>query len=380
MNREFPVSTGYKIFYAVIALGMFGLGALLLTERTPGSAAVYLFPLFFIIGGIGLIADKLKSNISIYSDSIVQTRLFKTKSIALADIKGFRIETKVFYIESATSKMTVRGYSELADYQGLLQWLRENYQDLDAADYKTDLQKILTDQSLGYTEDERKAALKKAKIFSFTYNTLGVVLFLVNFLIGHNVFYEGLLIVYPIIGIVILFTGKGLIYFYINKNSPYYSICYGVFAAIAAMFVKSMDNYYLLRSGHILPSFLIICAVFFLALKLTDPGKTATTMGLSSIFLFLVTGLAYGFGSFRLANCTFDRSSEQVFHASVINHSITHSKGTHYHIVIGPWGPQRDMESIDVSQFEYFQDTIGSVVNAHLKKGLLSIPWYTVSK
>jgi hypothetical protein len=380
MNREFPVSTGYKIFYAVIALGMFGLGAFLLTERTPGSAAIYLFPLFFIIGGIGLIADKLKSNISIYSDSIVQTRLFKTKSIALSDIKGFRILTKVLYIESASSKMTVRSYSELADYQGLLQWLRESYQDLDAVDYKADLQKILTDQSLGYTEEDRKAALKKAKIISLIYNISGVVLFLLGFLVVHNPLYEGLLIVYPIIGIGILFTGKGLIYFYISKNSPYYSICFGAFAAIAAMFVKSMDNYYLLRSGHILPSFLIICTVFFLALKFIAPGKTATTMGLSSIFLFLVTSLAYGFGSFRLLNCSFDNSAEQVFHASVINHSITHSKGTHYHIVIGPWGPQKDIDNIDVSAAEYFQDTVGSVVNAHLKKGVLSIPWYTISK
>jgi len=379
MNREFPVSTGYKIFYALIALSMFGFGLFILTEPTTGGIAMYLFPLLFIVCGISLAAGKLKSSICIYPDSVVQTNLFKTKSIALADIKGFRILTKVFYIESATSKITVRGYSELADYQGLLQWLRENYQDLDAADYKVDLQKVLTDQSLGYTEDERKAALKKAKIISFAYNILGVVLFLVNFLVVHNPFYEGLLIAYPIIGIFILFTGKGLIYFYISKQSPYYSICFGAFAAIAAMFVKSMDNYYLLRSGHTLPSFLIICIVFFLVLKLTDPGKTATTMGISSIFLFLATSLAYGFGSFRLVNCTFDNSSEQVFHASVINNNITHNKGTHYHIVIGPWGPQTDMDNIDVSASEYNQHPIGSIVNVHLKKGLLKIPWYDVA-
>ncbi|MGN8068017.1 hypothetical protein [Mucilaginibacter sp. 22184] len=380
MNQEFPVSTGYKIFYGVIALGMIGLGAFLLTTPTPGSAAIYLFPLFFIIGGIILVADKLKSNISIYPDSFVQTGLFKTKSIALTDIKGFRIESKVFYIESATSKMTVRSYSELADYRELLLWLRENYQDLVAADYKADLQKILTDQSLGYTEEDRKAALKKAKIISFTYNILGVVLFLINFLVGHDAFYEGLLIMYPIISIFILFTGKGLIYFYINKQSPYYSICFGAFAAIVAMFIKSMDNYYLLPSGHTLPAFLIICVVFFLALKFANSEKAATAMGLASIFLFLATSLAYGFCTFRLINCSFDKSSDKEFHASVINHNITHSKGTHYHLVIGPWGPQRDIESIDVSQFEYFQDTIGSTVNLHLKKGLLSIPWYTISK
>lgn len=386
MDREFSISTGYKIFYGIMALFIIGMGLFFFSLSPAKTPFLYVFAFMLIVLGIVLGLYKFKSNISIYQDRLTQTSLFKTKAISLTDIKGFRIETKLLYVESVSSaKITLRSYTEYADYEELVQWLRENYKDLDSVDYQADLQRVLTDTSLGYTEQDREAALKKAKLTAWSFNIIGVVLLGISFLnkivfqAKHNQVLDVILLLYPILGVFVLFTGKGLIRLYITKRSPFYSIYIGMFSVLMALFIKSIADYHILQLTHFWLPFLVVGIAFCIALKFTDREQTATTMGMASIFLFLGAGLIYAFCSVRVVNCSFDNSAEKVFPAVVLNHNISHNKGTHYHLTIGAWGPQTKTENIDVSEREFFQDTIGSTVSVHLKKGVLNIPWYSIS-
>ncbi|WP_143014019.1 hypothetical protein [Mucilaginibacter sp. OK268] len=281
--------------------------------------------------------------------------------------------------DSSSSKITINNYIDYASSGELTKWLRENFTDLDQVDYQTDLQSILNDPCLGITETDRKSAIHKARITAIIYNVIGGILLILLFVFKKSVLFDAALLIYPIIAVVIILTSKGLIKLFAKPRTPYYTIWMGTFGAIIPMFIKSAADYSILEFNHFWLPFIIAALALGMFIKLSDPNNSATTMGSSLIFAGLITGCLYGFSFVTLTNCDFDRSAEKIYQATVLSHSITNSKGTHYHISISPWGPKSNIGNVDVSESEYFQEPVGSTVNVHLKKGLLKIPWYTVT-
>ena len=379
MNREFPVSAGYKIFYSVVSIAMFGLGLFLFTLHNKAGFTMYLFPLLLMTGAISLIGSKLTNKVSIGSDSITQTSIFKTTAIPLAAITGYRITNKVLSIESVTAKIALRGYAELVNYSDLLNWLRENYKDLDAADYQADMQTVLNDTALGITTQDREAVLNRAKYFSMAYNMGGVILAVAAFILAESKILIVLLLIYPFLCIPVMLNSGGLIKFFSKKKSPYYSVFFGVYVIAFILLIKFFTSQYVLSLTNFWFPFMVTCAVLSGAIKFADRNNYPSPFKFSFAAILIISGL-YAAGGVCEANCTFDTSAVQVYRAPVINHSITQNKGTHYHLLIGAWGPERKANDISVSKTAFYNDTIGSMVNVHLKQGFLHIPWYTVSE
>src|ERR1700761_5334935 len=99
MGREYTISTGIKIFYILLAVGMFIFAFVLL--KTPQSQpALLLIPLLFIAGAGLIVANVIRSKVIVYNDSIVSVKLFSTKEMAFNDIKGCRIGQKFLALES----------------------------------------------------------------------------------------------------------------------------------------------------------------------------------------------------------------------------------------------------------------------------------------
>ena len=153
-----------------------------------------------------------------------------------------------------------------------------------------------------------------------------------------------------------------------------------VFPAIIILFRVILDfeceSFYSL----IIPisiSFILMLLILFITHKAIIESKKNKLWVYSALFsnLFLYSSAAtYGM------NCIYDTSKPKVYHAEVIDKSIsTGSKGGKtYYIRVTPWGHHYDTERISVSKFKYDELESGMKVNIDLKKGLFNIPWYYV--
>lgn len=383
MNQEFPVSKGQRVFYFIMALITLGFGVFLginFVSRNPVGSA---FGILLSGSSILIVIGTLKRKIIVYDDRIIHVNLFRTRKLSLTDIKGCRIGQKVISIvpnTTAQSKIIINNYIEYKGIAELTKWLHENFIDLDLVDYQTDLDSVMNDPRLGIIETDRKNAIHKARIIAITYNLVGGLFLILLFGFKRSSIFDAILVIYPFIAVIIIASSKGLIKFFAKQPTPYYSVCIGSYGAIIPLLIKSVAAYSILALNNFWLPFVIATLAFGMLLMFSAPHKEATTKGRSLSFGRLLTGGIYGFGCVILINCNFDRSAEKLFDADVLGHSITHSKGTHYHIVIGQWGPKSSTSDVDVSEAEYFKDTIGTTVSVHLKKGLLNIPWYTVSR
>lgn len=384
MNHEYTVSTGYKIFYWALAALMFGLAGYLFTVPQKQGSIVFIFPLLIGIAGVMIIVSVLKGRIIVTSNSIIRISFLKTKEILFTDIKGFRVEDKIIRFQTVSPQMPkfyITRYSDFGKIDEFIKWLNNTFSNLDAIEYQEGLSQILSDNNLGITEDERKEKLHKAKYISLVYNLGGIALFIAGLCFhekANGPVVSLITLLYPVLSVPIMFYSKGLIRFYSKKASPFYHIFIGTYISTIFFLVITATRYDILHYNSIW-LFIIPAFIFGMALKHANAGKNVVEEK-GSIILLLLISLLYGYGFLIQVDCLFDRSTEQIYHATVIDHYINHNKGTHPYIKIDQWGPQTQTKEIQVSMSFYDQSPIGSAVTIHLKKGLLNIPWYFISE
>jgi len=378
MNREYTISAGYKIFYGLLAIVLAGFAIYLFTIPTTAGKLVFMMPVFFLVGALAIFINIVKSKIIVSDDSITRVNILKTSQLAIADVKGIRIGNKSIYIESKTSapKITIANYSDYADSGELTDWLKANFTDLNAEEYKTELSDILNDNNLGLTEEERQQQLNKAKTIAIAYSIGGVVVAFASLFCDNQALSLSTLL-YPLLGIAIIATSKGLIKLISKKNTPYYNVLIGVEVPPIMLLIKSISDFHVLQAANLWLPAILTGAIFGMAIKLADRTHNAMPVG-GQVFILLLVGGMFGFGSILKVNYYYDKSPETVYHATVLGRSISHGKSTTYYLTLSSWGPKTAEDRVSVSSSRYYRDTIGSTVSLHLKQGLLNIPWYTV--
>lgn len=382
MDQEFTVSTGMKIFYGVLAIGLFGFSLFLFSiPKNPDvSPAVYLLPLAFLVFPILIIINIFKRKVTIGNDRILCIKLFSQKELATTDIKGYRAGQKVISLESNSpdNKITISNYIDLSDSENLLSWIKENFTDLDATDLKASEEYFLNEQHLGFTVEDRIQTLKKANVTANVYNAIGFVGGLGIIFLKDDYFRMCCALIYPILGIFIMAFSKGLIKFISNKKKSVYPfVMLGFFMPGLILFFYSLDIHVLQYHNMWLPLF-IISTVLLGALYRFGINKEAGSAN-GQIILMLFITVIYSFGGLITINCNFDKSSSQEFHTSITNKWTTSGKGSHYHIKLKPWQKSQGSQEIDISRSEYESTSIGTSVSVFVKKGYLSIPWYFIS-
>ncbi|MGZ3755468.1 MAG: hypothetical protein ACXVAY_01035 [Mucilaginibacter sp.] len=383
MEQEYTIGTGTKIFYGALAVGLFGFGLFLFSMK--GNADVspffYILPLLIIAGSILIFINIIRRKIIIYDDRIICISLFTNKELALADIKGCRIGQKVIYLEPLSNdvaKITIANYIDFGNSDDLVDWARDNFKDLDAADLEDEQNKVLNDTALGATERERTSALKQAKRVATSYNIIGGIIGL-GLIAFDNYWSSVLLISYPVIGVLVMATSKGLIKFLSNpKRSVYGNIMIGFFMSSLIMLFKSLDSYNLLQLTNAWLPFWVVAFVICCLLYFTGINKSVEAVKGQFVFM-LIMSLIYSFASVIQLNCVFDRSAKKVFHAGVVDRRISHGKHTSYYLTLTPWGPMQQEKEVDVHRWLYNQTRIGDTVEIDFKNGLLNIAWFVVT-
>lgn len=87
----------------------------------------------------------------------------------------------------------------------------------------------------------------------------------------------------------------------------------------------------------------------------------------------------YSYAATYGLNCVFDNSEPKIYHAKVIDKSISRGKRhTTYYLKVEPWGHHHDPENISVATSQYDETTVGQTVSIDYKEGLFNIPWYYI--
>jgi hypothetical protein len=382
-EQEYSLSLFNKIVYSLLAAGILCFVVYMATAvhfKHPVDAWIVLplitiFPILLLAG--------LRRKVIIRNNSITSVSLFTTKEISIDAVKGCRIMRKSIMLEPLStehSRIEIGNYSLLSNSDQLLNWVKANFKDLNAADLETAQQQLLQDEALGDTAQSRERLLDNAKKIVPVYNTLASVVAFICIII-HGMVGNVLLLLLPLAGVLLLFTHRGLIKFYSQSNrSIYPALFLGItFSSVFAL-VHAVFNYDLLEwPPLLLPAFAISGIMGWLLYK---KGMNPTAGAIKAqIVLIVLISLAYGFASTRLLNCAFDSSKTTAYHAIVQERFISTSKSTeHYYFVLSPWGPKHSSAQVEVGRLVYRVKYPGDTVTVQLKQGLLQMPWYWVEK
>jgi hypothetical protein len=379
MEKEYRISFGTKIFYGILAVGIFIFSLFLLSKPISKNSFIILVPLSFVIVSILIISNFIRRKISISENSILYVNLFSTKQLNFSAIKGYRLNNKIIKIEPILKNdeiLTIGNYIDFKNSAEISEWLFNNFKDLDALDLETEHQKLLKDITLGFSENEREEKIQEAKKISNAYNIVGTILgFLMIF--SNVKFSIIILLIIPLIGIVFLYNYELIKLISNQKRSVYGHIFIGFFTTCLFLILKSLEFKLLSLENLWLPS-ITICLLTFAILYFKGINKSGESVIGQTIFIIIVS-IFYGFGSIRAVNCEFDKSQQFIYSATVIDRHVSYGKKTNYYIKLSTWGPQNKEENEKVSETMYYNTIIGERVNVKYKKGLFQIPWFSLS-
>ena len=385
MEQEYTISTGWKIFMITVAVFLIAFSLFLFSmgEGHANSPLIFLMPITIIIGAVWIIAQQIRKKLIITDDTITRINAFSTVEISIKDIKGCRVGEKVIYIETSSAdnpKVTINNYDSLSNSDELAKYFKEKFKNLDLVDLEAAKEKVLNDNSLGFTQEEREKKLKNAKIIAWIYNIVGFILGLSLIFADNTALVVIVLLCYPVLSIIIMLFSKGLVKFLSNsKISVYGFTMLGFLLPSFVLLLKSLSEYTVNSYSHLWLPFFVISSVFFAVLYIIGINKTvASITGQAAIML--IASLIYGFGSTRQINCAFDKSTPKLIHSTINSKWIEQSKGTHYHLKINSWDADLKPKDIEVSEDIYDKYSTGNTIDVELKSGLLNIPWFYINE
>jgi hypothetical protein len=386
MEVTYTISTGWKVFYGVFAaiptfgavcfLSLVGAPKVTPIVFAPIGASVVLLALAILVGG------QLRKKVIISADKIVGINVLQRRELATSNIKGCRIGEKVITIEPASSpgkKIIINNYSDFNDSKNLVNWLKENFKDLDATDLNVERDSILNDASLGSTKEEREAKITRAKWIGVIYSMAGLIIGLGSIPFGEDKAVAMIDIIYPLIGIILMATSNGLIKFVTNsKRSVRSFTVLGIFMPSFMLTISAALGYNIDEYQPIIVPALSVCLPMMALVYFIGINRDLPSIAGQAIFMLIVSA-AYGYGTVVKINCLFDESEPKLSHATIYNKSKEYSKGEHYYLDINAFSPANDQKQIEVGEARYNKYNIGDSIGVDLKKGYLGIPWYYLS-
>ena len=381
MEKEFTIATGWKVFYGVFAL-LIGAGAIFILIagfKSENSLPAAIAGGLIIAGLAALIGGQLRKKVIVSAGRIINTNVLQTKEIPVASVKGCRIGPKVIVIEPHSPnhpKITINNYSDFNNSEALVDWLKKNFKDLNAADLGEARERLLQDTHLGATKEEREAKIKNAKWIAIIYSAIGFALVFATIPFDQNKAVALFLVIYPLLGIVIMACSGGLIKVLSDtKKSVYSFIFLGLAGPVMGLCFSDAFDYNILQYGNFYLPVLAVCLVTAGLLYTTGKNEQLSSIT-GQILIILLVSAGYGYGSVEKMNCLFDKTPPQIVHATIESKFKEYSKGEHYYLRLNPLTSGSGKQQVEVGAITYDKYTAGDRIDIDVKKGLLNIPWY----
>jgi hypothetical protein len=379
-RHEYGLRGGQKALYLFFAVGSGAIAALffVMSAGDPHPLTATVVSADFAAAGLYWTMVALRSRLVIDGARVRVQGAVRMREFDLSQVEGYRTyknrysSFRVICLKDGARKIPLMNY---ATDDRLEEWFA-GLKDLDQQDREQLLEKIVQDQELGATPEERREALARAKRVNIAawvvdgaaavalvwgaaeYRLAAmVVLALAPFAAAYLLYRQPLL--YAIfqgrrdpradVSPVLIISGFGLL---LGTNKADFISMNLLFPFIAFAGLASM--------------------VAFYPAARKSPRLAATLMGLCFLSAF------YGWGLAESIDVTADRSTPQVYTAQVLGGHVSRgSRSTSYYLELEPWGPYEAVNTqMKVSRGVYFATQPGDIICLALHSGALHAPWY----
>lgn len=390
--KEYRMAKGWRIFIYILAPLLIAVFVfILLLPFLPGinngiSSNAYWFFIPLSIAMIALmivgIMDTIKGKFVIDKNQVFTVSTFINRNLLFSEIKGYRVTDKYLFIESNNeNKKRIKVSTYVAHTNEIEVWLAENFKDLDVVESNEEKKEILNNEAYGFTPGEREAKLEKARLAAKVLNWAGVLLAVWTFIFPTPYEYAIIAsIIFPVICIIILKYYNGLIRIDERKSTAYPSIFLALITSTMALFIRILLDYAIFDYAKIWLPVIIITLVFIAFIlvgnkefQFKKANNYLTILGL----LFYISG--YSYGALVAVNCLFDKSEPKIFNAKILSKRVSTGKYTSYNLEITPWGPQKEVDEVQVSKPLYEQLEKDDEVTIYFMNGKFDIAWYEVT-
>lgn len=332
--------------------------------------------------GVWLYREVGRLRITIDGDMLVMQHAFSTRSVALADIDGYRVgEKSEFFLVIKNGERSFSLPTSIARRKELLDWIKEKYEDVDARAKAAETKILLEDSRYGGSREEREQNLQKAARIGKIGSGAGFVLLIWAFVYPRP--YDllmTLLFVAPLVAAYLTWSFKGLMRLYSKKSSPYPTLFLLIFFPTIGVGANAFMQYNLYEFSStaclMLAGMTALLSVVALSVLREPVSAEAKKTWAVAFVVFIVA--VYSYGLLIYSNCHYDRSPAVAWHVAVTDKHESHGKTTTYYLQLSPWGKYTDGKQVTVSRVFYLavntQDSVGVLMN----KGKWGIPWYRV--
>jgi hypothetical protein len=388
MTGEFRTAKGWRIFiyiFSPLLIGLFVYVGFITLSSETSNLTVSLILIPVSLGGTimftyGLV-ETIKGRLIIEANSISRLSLLGTKTLDFQEIKGFRADSNYIHIISNSKdkkSIKITAYIERSDQ--VLDWLNNNFLELDSHEASEEEKQILTDNEFGVNQQTREFRLNKARRVAKYINIVGGAtgIWLWFYPQPYSICVSVGMIV-PGIALASLYFYRGLIRFDEKRNSAHPSIIYGFIAPSAGLLIRAIMDYEILEYKNIWINVGIISLILTGLLVLwTKEIKFKKVIDYVTVLPLAGMILCYSFGTFVVSNCLFDKSEPEIFNSEVTDKEISTGKSTIYYLTLSPWGPRAETEKVSVTKDEYEATDKGDTVSIYLRHGLLNTPWFYI--
>ncbi|UOQ72531.1 hypothetical protein [Hymenobacter cellulosilyticus] len=347
VRQEYGTAKGWRLFIYIIIppliLGLLAVPFLLWQDDdqlgltigvTVGAIGMALFL------GYGLL-ETIQGRHIITADKLIYQGVLRRKELPLANIKGFRIDehyTHIVPMSPADPKIRIGYTSE--QYSAMQQWFAAHYPNLDVQEQQEAAARLLQEEDLGRTVEEREATLATASQVAKVANIAGGLVAAWLFLEPQP--YQWAIaagLALPLLATVLLWLHRGVIRPDEVKNSAYPSITVAFLMPALALVMRVLMDFELLSYAPLWPVAGTVAVLVALLLLVGSQPFIARNDSRASLLLSCIAYAAvYGFAAVISYNCTFDESQGATYDVQILDKHKSSGKTTTYYVKVSPWG------------------------------------------
>ncbi len=332
----------------------------------------YGFIALFVIAIIWTI-NIMSKKITIDNTKLKFTSFLKNNEIQLQDIKGFVEQTFNYKILDHNNNVL-----STFKHIKLLNWLQENFEDINVTKAIKEVENSLNDPRYGITEKERIENFKSAEKFDTTLTSIATVCFFLLLLFplpNKIVAAVGLALAFLIIASLFYFKGK----IRLERKTFMPSLFWAGILTIPILLYNSMQY-----GGF--ESFPSVKLMLYIALALTYLYIIVVGFkkyNFKTIWIPLIIFFGLSVTSAMTLNIFLDTDKPKIYMTQVVDKNLSRSsKSTTYTLIFSTQKKinEKSKVKIDVSYANFNRAQIGDKVELHLHQGYFNKNWYEIYK
>jgi len=383
--QVFSTTPGMLALLAITAAGIVAGGGFLAYLALTSDGGLWWLALVGVVAGLAILVYAWlvwkKERVEIHAGRIEYTTVFRTRSLAVGEIKGFQIlvvkSTRFLLLIPSDPKVgKLKVPLALRGGERIEMWARNLFRDLDAEHYQADLEAILANDEYGYTLEERQAFLGRFLTVAKWINMAGAGVLLWVLLYPNP--YEWAIwtaLLAPLSALVAGIVSRGLVRPLAAGSVAAPNVAATMLGVPAILALRAGLDWNLLDLSTVWAPVavgMVACAAACLA------SFRASRRNPTHLAVLALVCAAYAYGATIALNGLLDGGTAKAYRAQVLRKHISTGKHTSYLVELGPWGPRTEAKEVDVDEQIY--DALGArdPAEVYVMPGRLGIPWFVV--